>query len=335
MANKTVTVGPGKTYASLQAAITGEVAANANLVTMNGILNIELYAFADTTPATVTGFTVDATRYVNIYTDPTARHVGVWDAAKYTLTRTTNGVAFTVNTSYTRVMGLQISSSPSTNTSTDSSGVNIATSDTLAVTAAYNIIRCTQPTFGQQSWGIETNGWNTGGAHKIYNNIIYGFSTTAAGTGGILIQDVTASYVYNNTICGCKTAIRITPGVSTPYIYAINNIIYNCTTLFNSDVTITSASGYNATEAASWGTGYAGFTGDRLSQTFSFVNAGGSNFLLKVTDTGAYKFGTNLSANAGCPFNMDVTGTSRSVPWSIGADQPFLSPAFLLLLTNS
>jgi hypothetical protein len=58
MANKTVTVGPGKTYATLQAAITGEVSANANLVTMGGILNIVLYAFKDTTAVNVTGFTV-------------------------------------------------------------------------------------------------------------------------------------------------------------------------------------------------------------------------------------------------------------------------------------
>jgi|WetSurMetagenome_2_1015567.scaffolds.fasta_scaffold383543_2 hypothetical protein len=43
MADKTVTVGSGRDYATLQAAITWEVAANSDLVTMEGRLPIRQY----------------------------------------------------------------------------------------------------------------------------------------------------------------------------------------------------------------------------------------------------------------------------------------------------
>jgi len=76
MADKTVTVRPsGGDYTSLQAAITGEVSANANLVTMAGILYIRKQgtwsSASDTTTVTVDGFTTSAAYYVCIIDEST------------------------------------------------------------------------------------------------------------------------------------------------------------------------------------------------------------------------------------------------------------------------
>jgi hypothetical protein len=332
MADKTITVGPGKTYASLQQALSDEKVYNPDLVAMGGILNIVLYAFADTSSVSVSGFTTDATHYINIYTDTTARHAGVWNSNKYTLTRTSLGTVITVTTPYTRITGLQISSSPNSNSSLDSSGIK---ADASPMTAVSNIIRCTSPTRTQMTHGIETTDTAAGGTHHIYNNIIYGFSTSNAFSGGITCQDKNPSYIYNNTICDCKVGIRLS-ATDSPYGYAINNLIYNCPTPFNNGSAATSVCGYNATDGASWGTNYDGFTGDRLSQIFSFVNTGVFNYLLTTIDTGALTYGADLSADAYCPFDVDILGTTRTVPWSIGADQttfdPLSNPAFMLLM---
>lgn len=50
-----------------------------------------------------------------------------------------------------------------------------------------------------------------------------------------------------------------------------------------------------------------------------FVNAAANDFELKSTDTAAKGQGTNLSADATFPFTDDYAGSTRVVPWDIGA----------------
>jgi hypothetical protein len=322
MPDKTVTVGPGKTYASLQAAITGEVAANADLVAMGGILNIVLYAFTDTTPATVTGFTVDATHYVNIYTDLSARHAGVWDGDKYTLAISSNNTCLTINNSYTRLQGVQIVFQV-TDEGTGGDLIDVLQDH---ATINGNILKSeTNQTYAFWCDAIFV-GDGSGGAARIYNNLIYGIRFAAPRAAAIGINDPTMSYVYNNTIVNCDYGFYN----SGTGCVAKNNLISGCGGA-PFDGSANSGSGYNATDSASWGD-YPGYTGDRLNQTFTFVAPGLSNFLITASDTGAYQYGVNLRADANCPFFIDITETPRQNPWSIGADQPQLNPAFMLLV---
>ena len=113
MANKRVTVKPtGGTYTTLQAAITGEVTANANLVTMGGILTISIEGdwsgTTDTTAVNITGFTTDSTHYVNIITDSRNKFAGAYTTDKYKLVVSSGYTACTNTQNYTRITGIQI-----------------------------------------------------------------------------------------------------------------------------------------------------------------------------------------------------------------------------------
>src|SRR3989344_6939524 len=56
----------------------------------------------DTAAVTISGWTTDATRYIKIYTTPSARHDGKWNTTKYHRTET-----ITVSEEYVRIDGLQ------------------------------------------------------------------------------------------------------------------------------------------------------------------------------------------------------------------------------------
>lgn len=64
-----------------------------------------------------------------------------------------------------------------------------------------------------------------------------------------------------------------------------------------------------------------GGTGNRALQTFTFKNPTNDDFHLLWTDTGAQNFGTNLTADAQCPFTDDIDGERRKGQWDIGADE--------------
>lgn len=71
-------------------------------------------------------------------------------------------------------------------------------------------------------------------------------------------------------------------------------------------------------------------TGDRVNQTFSFVNSDGDDFHLLSTDAGALNYGTDLSASGVYAFDDDINngtmgagkaGQTRSGTWDIGFDE--------------
>jgi hypothetical protein len=319
MADKTVTVGPGKTYASLQAAITGEVTANANLVTMGGILNIVLYAFADTTQATIAGFTTDATRYVNIYTASGERHSGYWDGNKYNLIVNT-GTPLIISNSYTRVNVLQVSVGMASDYGATRHGILVTGASVTGCRISQNIVRSTiASNFHNNAYGINCDYTGAGG-NFIYNNIVYGFLNANASGGGIGTGASSASYAYSNTIVGCLNGIQAD---NYRELVAKNNLISGCTTAFNKGANSTwTGSGYNSTNAASFGANYTAQTGDRVSQAFTFTDAANKNYLITSADAGALVYGADLSADSYLPFGTDIIGVSRATPWSIGANQP-------------
>jgi len=64
-----------------------------------------------------------------------------------------------------------------------------------------------------------------------------------------------------------------------------------------------------------------GGTGNRINQTFTFVDAANDDYHLDSADAGAIGYGTDLSSDPDYPFSDDVDGEARSAPWDIGFDQ--------------
>jgi hypothetical protein len=73
---------------------------------------------------------------------------------------------------------------------------------------------------------------------------------------------------------------------------------------------------YCATENGTAGA-YGG-VGNRINQTFTFVDAANGDYHLALSDTGARGYGT---AGLPCPLTTDIDGEPRAGAWDIGADQ--------------
>lgn len=72
-----------------------------------------------------------------------------------------------------------------------------------------------------------------------------------------------------------------------------------------------------------------GGAGNRINQTFTFVNSGADDFHLASTDAGAKDFGTSLSADAVYAFDDDIDKDTRSGSWDIGFDEYIVPPTTL------
>ena len=293
MANKTVTVAPsGGDYTTLQAAITGEVAANADLTAagMDGILTISIqgtWSSADTTAVTVTGFTVDSTHYVRIITDSSNRASTVWSTGKYRLTRGSSGYALTVSNQYTRVEGLQIS-----NTVDNGSCV-------YSTVANGRLIGCFLDGVTGGGTGIyaeETTGW------YIYNNVV-----VRCGWYGIRMDY--AGYIYNNTVMNCGTGIR----TGNTVIYLTNNYAGGST---DYDYNSGGANNVWATNYSEDGTGTTTTAAFSISSGAYFTSiTGGSENAALQSSSSLVDAGTSLSGT----FTDDINGTTRGATWDVGA----------------
>lgn len=136
---------------------------------------------------------------------------------------------------------------------------------------------------------------------RSINNVVYACKTT-----GITLRQ-SGSYAYNDTVVGCATGYALSSG---------NPILKNCIGASNTTDFSGTFSGSSRNNASSDTTATAG-SGNRISQTFTFVG-GGAPYQLASTDTGAKGFGLDLSADATFPFDDDIAGSTRTA-WDIGA----------------
>jgi hypothetical protein len=302
MADKTVTVRPsGGTYTTLQAAITGEVAANANLVTMDGILTISIEGnwsgSIDTAAVNITGFTQDATHYLKVVCDSSNRAGPLWSTSKYILQRSADtwDTCLGVNSNFTRVIGLQVSSS--------GSGVAIYMNYGGVIDSCH--VRSVS--------GIGINlGINTAGNTGILSN------TIARGCGGRGFDSANSAqpvYYFNcDAIANVGNGFRFAQydrqyatncysGGNTAADY--NNSGGGLTTL----TTCCSEDGTMSTSTVAYST-----------STFTNVTAGSEDLSL-VSGSGLIDIGTDLSGSSVYPFNWDITGATRTGTWDVGATE--------------
>lgn len=270
---------------------------------------------ADTAECVLIGWTTSATDYIWMVVDPGVRHQGVWSTSHYRLEVTTDVSTMSLITgaNHVRIEGLQIGGS---GTDSDNIILRLVQEANIDVRISHTIIRTTRS--GMFQFGIFLSLDPTGGNVRIWNSVIYGFSTT--GSIGVLTYDgSTGLDLYNVTIAGNTTGINLDPGFATPPGRAQNVLFYNNTT----DATGTFLAGTDYNAADSGAIGYTvtggGNTHDRVSQTFTFVNAGANDYHLQSGDAGAKNFGvTDPSAGL---FSDDIDLVSRSGSWDIGADE--------------
>ena len=306
-ANKTVTVKPsGGTYTTLQGAITGELVANANLVTMEGILTISIEGdwtdAPDTTAVTINGFTTSATYYLKIVTDSANRAVktGI-DTTRYILA-VTDDDAIDIRDDYVRIDGLQIQS---IYVAADYKAGII----TQSIAATNNDIRISNCYIEGSStayyYGIRfTDGDEIA---SVWNTIISTFSV------GINFPACTGN-VFNSIVYNIGTdGIFVTLGAT---VSLINNAIFSCAD--DIDDRASSTIDYNATDDND-GTNNVDETGGiGLTWADSYPDAATGNFTLKVGSpligAGAVDPGSGL-------FSDDIEGNTRGVAWDLGVDE--------------
>ena len=329
MADKTVTVKPsGGDYTTLQGAITGEVAANANLTAagMNGILNIEIggtWSSADTTACTVNGFTTDATHYVNIYTSSSARHKGVWSSSYYQLL-VSNATALTIYDEYVRLDGLQVGKS-----SSSANGQGVVYYAGVAAGNALHISNCIFKQAGNNSYrepGIYSDDadavvymWNTivygsGTADNALNTTVYAYRGTWSIYSCTVIGGKYGVYYSGATTCTVKNTYA--GGTLTEDFYRGAGTLAK-TNCASEDQSADDTSGADETQSNCVAAAVALDT-----DTFVNVTAGSQNFHL-AADGLSPLMGAGVSTtgdSAPLNFTTDIDGDTRDSSWDIGAD---------------
>lgn len=254
---------------------------------------------------TFSGFTPSATNYVDIVGDHPG---GAWSDSHIRLVRT-GGTIISVWVPYLRLRHLQLLMD--TTDGGDQYGIGINSGGTyLAVDSC--LIYCTGGTGGYRRSGIlpDTSVTDMRVANCTFRGWLNTTNSRACQVSGVL---------YHNTFIDCAIGAD---QPSSDAGKAINNLFYNVTSVRMSG-TWAAGSGYNATDSASLSyTVTGGATGDRLSQTFTFEDAGAGDYRLTSGDAGAQGYGVDLSGDATYPVTLDQTGTTRPDPPSIGAYEP-------------
>lgn len=310
--NRTVTVKPsGGDYTSLAAAVAGE---SKNLVTLDRQLTIECYAMEDTTAVVFdrTVWTTDATRYILVTVPASERHAGVYSASKYRLV-VSNANAIQIHHGvFITIEWLQVYLAAGASNRVIYLGGSSNSASNITIRS--NIIRSNSAQNNQGAIHASNTG-NSSTNVYIYNNLIYGGTNTWA--WGIWTDIAGTYYIWNNTIADYYGGLNLN---NNGKFLAKNNLLSVTTTAARGYANYEAGTGYNATDRSSMGYAVSGgATGDRVSQTFTFVGAGAGDWHLTETDTGARNAGI-ADPGAGT-FGYDIDGEPRYGLWDIGADE--------------
>jgi hypothetical protein len=316
LANKTVTVEPaGGDYTSLDAAIDGELVANAVLTAagLNGILTISIEGDwsggADTTKVTTEGFTTDSTHYVNIVTDSSNRAGTSWSDSKYRLVPSApgwGGYTYYPGSNYTRMTGVQLK-------------CTYAHAGTIVYFNVHGgvVDGCliADTTIDDYAAIVFSTGGNVAPCIAV-NTIVKNIANGGGLTAGIRVFNSNAgSRIFNCTVVNIPTVGILQEDA--------DSTVENCYSGGNTGDDYSSTAGTfttNFSEDGTEGTSTAAYSTD----TFTNVGDGTENLAL-VAGSGLINGATDLSADGAYPFNWDINNATR-VAWDVGADE-YIAPA--------
>lgn len=332
-------------YASLSAAEAGFTDANhinnLSLVAADVVVNLACYYdhdddTVDSTMVVITGQTVDATRYLRVYTPQGStesindqRHSGVWSTNVYRLEASISGILIDPALAYTKLEGLQFYN-------TNSGNCQCVRSDTA--TAGRQIINSI--TRGNPSATGEVSGIvlpDAGATDTVVVNCIC-FDHESTGSGwGIYLRCADSgapAKIYNCTIIDSIIGIRGRGG----QVIVKNTISFGCTTAYLDSGFDTTNSTNNAGDVAAAsipGSNSVDVSAD--AATDLFIDPTNDDFHIANTSSNLYDAGTDLSSDPEYAFSDDIDGDTRSGTWDIGADEfvavgfvPFPNPRYSL-----
>src|SRR5512139_1013009 len=296
MADRTVTVGPGKTYSDLGTALSTEGTTYYDLVANQMIITFECYAMEDdltgtSTPILVTGWTSNSSYYVRIKgadSDKTANNVGKWSTERYRIKSDTNYGCLQLSSDYTRVEDIQ-----------SEMIINATASWRAAVALTAVGTRAERCISRGTVSGTNTNqyigfaGGSAAGTRTIINCLAYDFHKSAETRGRGFQQGNTGTTlnVYNCTAYNTYRGFEATTGTAN---------WRNCGSSVHADV------------------GFSGGSQTTCSTTApTFKDAGNRDLHLDASDTTWTGVGTDYSGT----YTTDIDGQTRTVPFSIGCDQ--------------
>jgi len=313
---KTVTVASGGgDYTSLSAALVGEAT---DVTAQVGDLIVSGENFSDTTAVDTTGqlWTTDATHRVLI--QMADNHSGKWSTSVYRLE--TTGTAFRNTTiDHLEITGIQVREH---GTGSGSRCIHYQTglSSGTQVLQKFILIQDHNDAADDVTC-LEID--DSSPTYKISNGVIY---ADVAGSNSVigLKVDATGAVVYcdNVVIDAVDTGFLI----SSPNVHFRNTRITSVTNVKAGASDLHSDSNFNLTDNSSptnWGANSID-SGD--APTIGYVDDSNATMtsrdyhLAADTDSG-YEAGTDLSGDANNPFSDDIDGTTRTVPWDIGAHE--------------
>lgn len=261
------------------------------------VLECEAGTYDDT--VSLAGATTDG-RYFRIIRPAAGHeHGGLpGSGVEFSATVLTSNAVLHVSEAFASIQGIAVSTTAS----------NASTNFGILLVTDYNTIVGCLATVGNAGAG-GGNGFShaTGSDRSRIANCL-GLSCK---TAGFAANGTSVDIVWtNNTSVGSPTGF--VKGASASVI-AINNLADDNATAGYSGTYATGTS-HNASAAAD-----APGTNDRDSQTFTFINALGSNYHLDATDEGALGFGNDMSASPWFNYTDDVD-SEEVVDWSIGFD---------------
>lgn len=314
------TTGATRAFAAMTDA---EAALQQNMVTNDVVVRINASgSAADTSGVTFSGWTGDATRYLEVVGDNTT---GKWDTAKYRISVT--GAAPTLllisGAAYSRWNNIQFEIARTGTSTAQSDGVRIS-----AVTGTNNVdIRFDSCILKGTSFDATITGNTHGfqcrlagsGQRAIYTNCVAVVDNPNGGTDyGFIAFGSSSSARVDWSNCTSKSGagdFQVSSG-SASTVRAKNCLAAGGG--FTGSALLTSLNNASANATA---TG----TGAITNATFTFVDDANLDFHLASGDSsGAKTGGTNLTADSDFAFSTDIDGHTRpsgSTAWSIGADE--------------
>ncbi len=302
------TAGANRAYASITE---WEAAQQQNLDTGNNIAEcICEGSTADTSTLSIDGWTTSAADYIEIRVEQANRHDGKWNTGKY---RIESATPIRISEEYVRFKGIQAKTSSGSNETVQSfsNGGVVQFSNCVLWNPAGDVI------------SIRTNAhtlkmWNTVGiTDAASSDTVEVFHNEVISTSSILFAYNCTAFSTNATRCYYGQASSV-------------NHFKNCLAQ-NTGTETGSRKCFHIGGANTFNVNYCagndasaddfGGTGNRINQTFTFVDSANDDFHLDGTDAGAKEFGTDLSADADIPFSDDIDGQTRGATWDIGADQ--------------